>query len=352
MSTTRDGQHSMHPSRASVFSPQVEKSGKSQRLKNAKDQKQPLSPNGSDGKLDTPRASPVPLKRPRAQLSQTDQQLDDGLEIPYASPEPQYHNHREANGRNSSEKRQRLETKVVVHAICSESFLETSSQAVASLASGVWSRTPENGGTSNQKIVLHDTSLLDEIGVDFELAGKGAILVQRVSTWESERDLKDLIREMVKLTSLGRYTSLYVALCIDTQVSPQLAKHIAFFQSTSFGSSECIVSFQMVTERSLAAVVAHRILQSRAQFGDELDNSTFALLNSCQSQALFLLRIASSLTVTAVIQRLLGTKDGALRTFQQVLVKDSSGDHSAASAQLQLAASAAINQEKEAAWDC
>lgn len=222
---------------------------------------------------------------------------------------------------------------------------------VASLASGSWSRTSESAGSSNQQIALHDTVLLDEIAVDVEIAGKGAIIVQRVSTWRTEQELKVLIREMVKLTSLGRYTSLYVAICIDTEISPAMAKNIAIFQSTSFGSSQCIASFQMVTEQSLAVAVANRILQARAQFGDELESSLLTSLNACQGQALFILRIVSSITATETIQRFRKAEDGSLRTLQQVVAQDSSDGQSVALTQLRLAVMAPLNQENESAWD-
>jgi hypothetical protein len=119
---------------------------------------------------------------------------------------------------------------------------------ITSLASGSWLEDRQIGEESEKgdyfswyRIIACDSPLLDEIGIDMEIAGKGAILVHRLSTWGSQEDLKVLIRDLVKLSALGRYLTLHVIICVDVVLSPSLAKDIAFIQSTPLGNTDCIV---------------------------------------------------------------------------------------------------------------
>ena len=279
---------------------------------------------------------------------------DDGLEIPHESPEPPTKLARhEGIGRmpfalpmtvgphdqESSE----------FHILCSESFVESFSQVIASLASGSWlvDRQIGDGGEKGDnspcyRIMTYDLSLLDEIGIDMEIAGKGAILVYRLSNWGRQEDLKVLIRELVKLSALGRYLTLHVIICVDVVLSPSLAKDIAFVQSTPLGNTDCIVSFNLVAPRALADVIAHKVYWARNRFPVDIDGSTFYSLCEIQGQASFLLRLISSLTVGDVILLLRGKNGRSVCTLKQIL-KDSHGS-TRSDVQLQLAAHAQLNQ--------
>ncbi|KAI2490325.1 hypothetical protein MHU86_24244 [Fragilaria crotonensis] len=114
---------------------------------------------------------------------------DDGLEIPHESPEPPTKRKRDegpwersaAASMTAKQIRNSEESSQEVHVLCSESFIEHSSQVIASLASGSWLEETlfENYTLSNseaqahcRRILAHDSSLLDEVGIDIEIPGK------------------------------------------------------------------------------------------------------------------------------------------------------------------------------------
>lgn len=292
-----------------------------------------------------PRESLPTKETPRSKL--TTPVEDDGLEIPYESPEPPSKRKRipEAPATQTS-KRKRTQCEERTHVLCSESFIESSSQAAASLACGSWLGNARSTSSAHQahSISLHDSALLDEMGVDVEIAGKGAILVQRVSTWGQEQDLKVLIRELVKLTALGRYHTILVILVVDIVITPSLARDIAFVQGTPLGNTDCIVTFQMVAESTaLAAAIAQRVLRASAKFSDEcLTTSMFdALLPDYYPQIAFLLQIASSFTATGALQLLWDEEKTEPCVLKDVFA-DVDGT-SVAARQLRLAALAGLN---------
>ena len=309
-------------------------------------------------KFTTPNVCTTKIRRLPDQEPPEDKSVNDksdGLEIPHESPEVPKRTRDEREWeipheapktvkRNHNREEQRVE----VHILCSESFIESSSHVVASLASGSWLADGQNDETTNgvpsHKVITHDTSLLDEIGVDMEIAGKGAIRVQRLSAWGKEQDLKVLIRELVKLSALGRYQKLHMLVCVDIEVTPSLAKDIAFVQSTPLGNTDCIVSFQIVAQRSLAAAIAHKVLRARAQFRFEIDSSIFNSMDTCYGQAAFLLRIVSSLSVGDAIQLLLGKAGSSPCTLRQVLGNAKGSAQSVL--QLGLAAHASLDESE------
>jgi hypothetical protein len=182
------------------------------------------------------------------------------------------------------------------------------------------------------------------MGVDIEIAGKAAILVQRVSTWGQEQDLKVLIRELVKITALGRYHTILVILVVDIVITPSLARDIAFVQGTPLGNTDCIVTFQMVAQsKALAAAIAQRVLRARVKFSGEIVNTSMfdALLPDCYPQIAFLLQIASSLTATGALQLLWDEEKKAPCGLKEVF-EDVDGK-SVAARQLRLAALAGLN---------
>jgi hypothetical protein len=279
---------------------------------------------------------------------------DDGLEIPHESPEPatKLTCHDRLGrmpftlpmiaGQHDKQARE-------LHVLCSESFVESSSQVIASLASGSWLvDAPVSEGSdvadhfSFYRVMACDSSLLDEIGIDMEIAGKGAILVQRLSTWGNQQDLKVLIREMVKLSALGRYLTLHLIICVDVVLSPSLAKDIAIVQSTPFGNTDCIVSFQLVAPGALAATIAHKVYCAKKQSRADIHKSIFNSIGEAHWQTSFLLRLISSLTVGDTLLLLRGTNGRSACTLKQVL-KDSHGS-ARSDVQLQLAAHAQLNQ--------
>lgn len=259
---------------------------------------------------------------------------DDGLELPHESPEPptkrmwdERQQERSAAASTTAQLiRNREEPPAEAHVLCSESFIENSSQVVASLATGSWleGTHSENCNLSAsdvrcRRVFSYDSSLLDEIGIDIEIPGNGAILVQRLSSWGTEDDLKALIRRLVRLSAIGRYQQIDVIICVDTAMSPSLAKDIAIIQSAPLGNVDCAVSFQLVTPRSMTGAIASSILMAKNQSCSEVDGAIFHSIGECTTQAAFLLRLVSSLTVFDALQLLRGKDGKSPRTLRELL---------------------------------
>jgi hypothetical protein len=280
---------------------------------------------------------------------------DDGLEIPHESPEPPTKRKRDEGSWDRSAaasmtaKRSRNHSSLEVHVLCSESFIEHSSPVVASLAAGSWLEDTDHESFALstreapcRRILAYDSCLLDDIGIDIEIPARGAIIVQKLSSWATEEDLKVLIRRLVKLSAHGRYLQIKMIICIDTDMSPASAKGIALMQSAPLGNVDCMVSFQLVAPTSVTGAIASTILLMNAQACCDLDSSVFNSIGECTAKASFLLRLVSSFTVVDTLQLLCGKDGKSPRKLWQVLGSPNFIGRSGA--QLRLAAQAPLNK--------
>jgi len=199
-----------------------------------------------------------------------------------------------------------------LRALCSESFFEEWSEAIALLASGQWlSLCAQSEKTDDDtpprlgpKIQLFDTTLLEEGGVDVELPGH-AIIVHRLSSWETTENANAYAKLLVRLTALEVYKDIDVIICADTDITPALSVNMAFIQNavmSQSGIKSKSPSFQVIAPSLLAPVVASSVLSTRTQ-----GISTASFINASisdvrvQERAHFLRTIAPSLSVCGAL---------------------------------------------------
>jgi hypothetical protein len=204
-----------------------------------------------------------------------------------------------------------------LRALCSESFLEGWNEATALLASGHWTlscqplvtdearTTIDNEPPSvGQRIQLFDTPLLDDAGIDIELPGH-AVIVYRLSSWQTSECANVLAKGLARLTALGRYERLDVIFCADIDISPALSLEIAFVQNAVVHQSrtQCSPpSFQVIAPRLLPAIVASSILSSQ-NAAIASDSFIYGSITDIrvQERARFLLSICPLLTVCGAL---------------------------------------------------
>jgi hypothetical protein len=220
--------------------------------------------------------------------------------------------------------------------LCSESFLGLWSKATAQLASGSWLSSwlpnpvdeviacaPRPVG---RKFLLQDTPLLDEIGVDIEIRGRGAIVVCSLASW-AMLDIRAQVRKYVFTTAVGKYKTLDIYLCADIEITSSLASDIALLQnSLTCSDGDCVARFHTVSTKSLAAVLAHRLLSCGAQ---PLTCITDVVAKEkVERWVRFLLAFVPCLTITGALSLLQAagegdnsplSEDGAMLGFQKLL---------------------------------
>lgn len=205
--------------------------------------------------------------------------------------------------------------------LCSEFFLETSSEVVAELASGRWTsslftqtNTTESGVLSDpatrlgRSFEFYDSVLVDRCDVDIELCGRRGIVVSYLDSWEGTEEPKILTRRLVQLASVGRYKTLEIILCAGRAVSASTAMQVTQLQNAllRYGDSpptRCVTRF--VSPHSLSATIAHCALCS--------DGSSYRAISGLYDvvrdefaieRIRFLLGIVPTLTVGGAIQLL------------------------------------------------
>jgi len=195
--------------------------------------------------------------------------------------------------------------------LCSESFLSFWGHATTELASGTWMKSLlpvslEREDTVDlvlpvgRKILMHDTSLLDEIGVDVETPGRGALIVCSLASWIT-LDMRSQVRKHILTTAMGKYKNLDFFLCVDTEITSSLASHIALLQNSLLcNGGNCIASFRTVSPRTLSAALAQRILSCQHhQSMSFLDDSVHD--DRLEQRVRFLLAIVPCLTATGAL---------------------------------------------------
>jgi hypothetical protein len=262
--------------------------------------------------------------------------LDDGLEIPYDSPVPTSKVEEEGFAREALRKTSysNLECNYSeLYILCSESFIETSSKVVTALSSRIWAAKEQTDGCHSimseqplrKKIILHDSWLLDEIGIDLELMDNKSIFILRLSSLEKEVEIKAFVRNMIRLSACGRYKEIYVIIYVDVLISASISKDIAFLQSAPLGNTDCTITFQYSTDQTIAQAIADIAMDSQSV----LDAPTLAIFSHHFLQASFLLQIASTLTIHECIFLLTSNDGKSSRSVSKILeapdTRDTSG---------------------------
>eukprot|EP00547_Thalassionema_nitzschioides_P018438 CAMPEP_0194235312 /NCGR_PEP_ID=MMETSP0158-20130606/2848_1 /TAXON_ID=33649 /ORGANISM="Thalassionema nitzschioides, Strain L26-B" /LENGTH=822 /DNA_ID=CAMNT_0038968767 /DNA_START=39 /DNA_END=2507 /DNA_ORIENTATION=+ len=222
------------------------------------------------------------------------------------------------------------QTNNVTQVICSESLMEGLPEIVQALVLGNWAEgsiysTHDTDLTPYQQIMLHNTTLLDDSGVDIEIAGKKAAIVRKISTFGGNKHLTQTIRSLVKLTALGRYRTIHFFLCVDCELSESIARDIAFLQSAHLGNEDCVVLFEIMSKKSLATAIARICLVGKATCGIATNESYFEPLRDTHfvERARFLLQLISSLTVHDTFRFLpRGDKSMTSHSLQRVFNSD------------------------------
>ncbi len=206
--------------------------------------------------------------------------------------------------------------------LCSESFLENSSEVVAELASGRWASsfyvqpsTEETEFLPNQavhvlgrKIELYDSSLVDKCDVDIELSGRRGIIVSNLESWERSDEGKFFTRRLVQLAAIGRYKTLHIILCAGSAISGSIATQITQLQNAvlrhGVNPPTCCIT-RLVSQSSLSAMIVHCAFSSVGSSYEAISGHYDVVRDAFTSERIrFLLGIVPTLTVGGAIQLL------------------------------------------------
>jgi len=205
--------------------------------------------------------------------------------------------------------------------LTSESFLELFGESIMELASGRWFNTlttaeklqinsvlncnqePGNGldpGIPPQaKINVSDCPLLDIAGADIELADDKALIVQRISTLTQSN--KEFMKRLVIMAASGRYRSIHVILCVDTDMRPS---EIVTMQNALMQQSGCpceTVTFEYTSPRTLSSSIALQFCNS-SEVHKSSRISQFASDENVQERARFLICLVPTMTVHTALK--------------------------------------------------
>ena len=199
--------------------------------------------------------------------------------------------------------------------LCAEKFLENECEVVASLASGNWNCSDYSldMNTSNSseviKFTVCDCPLVDESAIDVELPGQIGICVVRLSelqvkNTDNVQDLntntKQIIRDMVKLTSIGRYQMIHLQMIADVPINGCISSSLVLLQNSLIRQkgSRQYFSFEISTEKDLPRRIASKALDEDL---NKIKNYSwvekYALCCQTQDKARFLRFVAPSLSV-------------------------------------------------------
>jgi len=226
--------------------------------------------------------------------------------------------------------------------LTSESFLEQYGESILELASGRWFNTLNaverlhitsllNGNNeaaeseldpdipTQAKINVCDCPLLDVAGADIELADDKALIVQRISVLNSvgsNSGNKEFIRRLVLLKASGRYKSIHVILCVDTEIRPS---EIVMMQNALIGCPCENVAFEYTSPRTLSSSIALQFCN-----GGEVDKSSrisqLASDENVQERARFLICLVPTMTVHNALRCLsANSEDDSGATAMQLL---------------------------------
>jgi len=214
--------------------------------------------------------------------------------------------------------------------LTSESFLELFGESIMELASGRWFDTltaaeklqitdvlndnKESVATgldpvipTRAKINVSDCPLLDIAGADIELADDKALIVQRISTLN--QSTKEFVRRLVVMAASGRYRSIHVILCVDTDIHPS---EIIRMQNALMPQSGCpceTVTFEYTSPRTLSSSIALQFCNNGG-VSESSRISQFASDENVQERARFLICLVPTMTVHNALRCLCSETSG------------------------------------------
>eukprot|EP00934_Nitzschia_sp_Nitz4_P005267 Nitzschia sp. Nitz4//scaffold11_size288233//192645//195567//NITZ4_000796-RA/size288233-snap-gene-0.31-mRNA-1//1//CDS//3329534140//5257//frame0 len=179
--------------------------------------------------------------------------------------------------------------------LCSEGFVESWGDLIASLASGVEGR-----------FVFVDTNLLDFCGVDIETASWGGIIISRMSELQ-ENGVSGLIRRVVHICAMSRYTTLTVFVVSDGEWGAGILDYTRLQNTTLHQSVQNTTkaAIHLVSQPSLAARLAGTIGESSSPEGTTVSFETMESLVSNQKLAeklMFLISLVPSMSIGAAVE--------------------------------------------------
>jgi len=231
--------------------------------------------------------------------------------------------------------------------LTSESFLEQFGESILELASGRWFNTLtaverlhitsllngdhesvesglDPGIPTQTKINVCDCPLLDVAGADIELTDDKALIVQRISELNSVGGNKEFIRRLVFLAASGRYRTIHVILCVDTDIRPS---EIVMMQNALSGCPCENVSFEYTSPRTLSSSIALQFCNS-SEVHKSSRISQFASDENVQERARFLICLVPTMTVHNALRCLYANSedDGGATAMQTLftLARDTS----------------------------
>lgn len=283
--------------------------------------------NLADGTLFT-ETSPKGLPNMQSQVPNSNnyigrQQEDDSISTlendNYRSSESFYGG---VSSKRASESEEEIESTFTI--LSSENFLELFGESIMELASGRWYNTltsaekvqianvlnsnkesVENGLDpgipTRAKINVSDCPLLDIAGADMELADDKALIVQRISTLNQSST--EFMKRLVIMAASGRYRSIHVILCVDTDIRPS---EIMTMQNALMQQNGCpceTVTFEYTSPRTLSSSIAWQFCNS-SEIHKSSRVSHFASDENVQERARFLICLVPTMTVQNALRSL------------------------------------------------
>lgn len=200
--------------------------------------------------------------------------------------------------------------------LCSEHFLERWQSVITELATGAWRQSATDDWTElNDKLKIHlvDSCLVDACKVDIELPGRCGIITIPISLLVTSEVAKNLVIDIAKLVSTGRYVFLYILICYDCPSSDLIVRHIAQLQcafSASNGLPITQTYFKHATLSSLANTIGCTMLLRVPCDGPYVNRNHDSIIDAvsnemCRDRALFLLSLLPTLSAYGAIEVLI-----------------------------------------------
>jgi hypothetical protein len=188
-----------------------------------------------------------------------------------------------------------------IQVLCSEAFLENWAGIVAELSSTRWvsdaSQVLERLEIAPKRIILQDTPLVDESGVDLELYGRGAIIIQALSSWNDPKFAPSLQEHLAHLVSLQKYEVIRILVCVDVALDGQKAIEVGQI-GISFIGAPSLVEVEMVSQKSLPSIIGIAALEAfPTNESFIVDYDALSQDNKANERVRFLLLLLPSLTV-------------------------------------------------------
>jgi hypothetical protein len=169
----------------------------------------------------------------------------------------------------------RFSTMPPLELLCAENFVESWGEIVAELATGRWTHSFFGGANrklkcplpdsvvTGRKITFRDTPLVDSRGVDIELPGGHAIVVQSISKWSVDAPAaRGFLESILRLVSMNRYGCLTLVFCIEVDISQEQSRRVLQLMKAFTGDfCPIVVQVHITSLVSLSCCVARIILK-------------------------------------------------------------------------------------------